>query len=278
MGRKKALLILIVVLIAAIWFGCTLGPGKRSVADPKANKPLGEGYDVRKGQEDDLSTGEIRLEYLGHSSFLLEAGGLRILMDPYSPQVGYGELAVEADVVTVSHEHLDHNYTQAAPGARIIRGLTPDGLGWEDIAFSEGNMGISGLATYHDESAGKLRGRNTAFVFDLGGIRLAHLGDLGHILGEGDVEKLKPVDILLVPVGGHYTIDAVEAKKVVEQLSPSIVIPMHYQTRITQNWPIDTPGAFLEGEKVVKKEEGHLLIRPGTLPEEREVWVLERKE
>jgi L-ascorbate metabolism protein UlaG (beta-lactamase superfamily) len=278
LSRKKALCILIIVLITAVWLGCTLGRGNRSIADPEGNESAGEEYDVQQGRAEDLSAGEIKLEYLGHSSFLLETEGLRFLMDPYAPQVGYGSLEVEADVVTISHEHMDHNYTAAAPEARVIRGLTSDGLGWEDVSFTEGNVNIIGLATYHDESSGKLRGRNTAFVFDVGGIRLVHLGDLGHILGEGDVEKLNPVDILLIPVGGHYTIDAAEAREVVAQLSPSIVIPMHYQTRITQNWPIDTLNTFLEGEKVVKKGEGHALITRDVLPEEREVWVLERRE
>ncbi len=233
---------------------------------------------MQQEQRDDLPAGEIRLEYLGHSAFLLEAEGLKMLMDPYSPQVGYGNLEVEADLVTVSHEHMDHNYTAAAPGARVIRGLAPDGLGWEDVSLSEGNVTISGLATYHDDASGKLRGRNMAFIFDLGGIRLVHLGDLGHILGEGDVEKIGPVDVLLIPVGGHYTIDAAEAKKVMEQLSPSIVIPMHYQTSTTQNWPIETPASFLEGEKVEKKGGGPLLISGDTLPQEREIWVLSRRE
>lgn len=276
MSRKSALCVLVIVLIAAVWFGYRVGPGKRFSPDHEGNLLVDEDINVQE-QEEGVFGSEIKLEYLGHSAFLLEAEGFRLLMDPYSPQVGYGKLEVEADVVTISHEHMDHNYAAAAPEARIIRGLTPDGLGWEDISFSEGNISIFGLSTYHDDASGKLRGRNTGFVFDIGEIRLVHLGDLGHILGEADVEKLSPVDVLIVPVGGHYTIDAAEAKEVVAQLSPSVVIPMHYQTSTTQNWPIETAKPFLEGENVREKE-SQVLISRDTLPEEREVWMLERKE
>lgn len=278
MSRKQALWVLIIVVLVAVWLGYKWGPAKR-LADPEIKKPLEEeGNLSQRGEADKLPEGKITLEYLGHSAFLLEADGLRILMDPYSPQVGYGNLEVEADIITVSHEHMDHNYTAAAPEARIIRGLTPDGLGWEDVSFSEGNVHIFGLSTFHDDASGKLRGRNKAFVFDIGDIRLLHLGDLGHLLGEEDVEKVTPVDLLLIPVGGHYTIDAAEAKRVVEQLSPSIVIPMHYQTRTTQNWPIESVNLFLEGENVVKKGQGNVVITRDILPEEREIWVLEKKE
>jgi len=279
MSRRRALWVLIIVLIVAVWFGYRIGPGNRSSTDSEGMEPAQEESDMQQKQEvEEVSGSEISLEYLGHSAFLMEAEQLRILMDPYAPQVGYGSLEVDADLVTVSHEHMDHNYTDAAPGAKVIRGLTSDGLGWEDVSFSEGNLHIWGLSTYHDDASGKLRGRNTAFIFDIGDIRLVHLGDLGHLLGEGDVEKLGSVDVLLIPVGGHYTIDAVEAKKVIEQLSPSIVIPMHYQTQITQNWPLETVKSFLDEGKVVEKGEKSVLISRDVLPEEREIWVLEKKE
>lgn len=279
MSRKKALWALVVIFIVAVWFGYRIGPGARPSED-EGEKPAEEveNFQQERQEAEGISESVIKLEYLGHSAFLLEADNVRFLMDPYSPQVGYGSLEIEADLVTVSHEHMDHNYTAAAPEARVIRGLTPDGLGWEDVSFSEGNINIFGLSTYHDDASGKLRGRNTAFVFDIGDLRLVHLGDLGHPLGESDVEKISPVDVLLIPVGGHYTIDAAEAKKVTEQLSPSIVIPMHYQTEITRNWPIETVKPFLEGEKVEEKGAKPVVISGNKLPEEREVWVLERKE
>jgi L-ascorbate metabolism protein UlaG (beta-lactamase superfamily) len=221
-------------------------------------------------------TGEIKIQYLGHSSFLVEVDELCILMDPFSPQVGYGTLELEADLITVSHEHMDHNYVNAAPEAKVLRGLTSDGLGWEDISYSVGDLSITSIPAYHDKASGKLRGRNSIFIFDLGDIRLVHLGDLGHLLNDGDIEKLVPVDVLLVPVGGHYTIDAMEAKQVVQQLVPAVVVPMHYQTKVTRNWPITELDIFLEGEEIVlQKGEKPVIINRDNLPESTEIWVLD---
>ena len=232
--------------------------------------------DEQSAAEEQGRDGELTIQYLGHSCFFLETGGFRILIDPYSPQVGYGTLQKEADLVTISHEHADHNYAKAAPGAGVIRGLTPDALGWETVSYTEGNIGITSVPTYHDEASGKLRGRNTVFIFDIADIRLVHLGDLGHLLHEGDIEKITPVDILFVPVGGHYTIDALEAAQVVEQLVPSVVIPMHYGTRATRNLPLSNPDPFLEGEAVVyKKGDKPLKITEDILPEMTEIWFLD---
>ena len=223
-----------------------------------------------------ISKKEIKIQYLGHASFLVEADELRILMDPFSPQVGYGTLELEADLVTVSHEHMDHNYAAAVPGAKVLRGLTSDGLGWEEVSYSMGEMSITSIPAYHDKASGKLRGRNSIFIFDLGDIRLVHLGDLGHLLNEGDLEKLLPVDILLVPVGGHYTIDALEARQVVEQLVPAVVVPMHYQTKVTRNWPISELDIFLEGEEVVfQKGDKPVSFSRDNMPGSTEIWVMD---
>lgn len=219
---------------------------------------------------------EVKLQFLGHACFLMELEGFRILTDPYSPDIGYGTLNLKADVVTVSHEHYDHNYVEAAPGAHILRGLTSDALGWEDISFSQGDINISSLPTYHDSSAGRDRGRNAAFIFDIAGMRILHLGDLGHTLNEGDIEKLHKVDILLIPVGGHYTIDAQQAKEIIGRLNPAVAIPMHYKTEVTKNWPISPLKTFLEGEeKVVEKGQKPVVIAKDKLPESTEIWVLE---
>lgn len=238
-------------------------------------KEDGEKSEVLTEMEDVLKP-EVKIQYLGHASFLVEVDELRILMDPFSPQVGYGTLELEADLVTVSHEHTDHNYVAAAPEAKVLRGLTSDGLGWEDISYSRGDISITSIPTYHDDASGKLRGRNSIFIFDFGDIRLVHLGDLGHLLNEGDVEKLSSVDILLVPVGGHYTIDAMEAKQVVEQLAPAVVVPIHYQTKVTRNLPISELDAFLEGEEaVLEKGEKPVSLTRDNLPGSTEIWVLE---
>ncbi|MDO9534172.1 MAG: MBL fold metallo-hydrolase [Bacillota bacterium] len=270
---------LVVLILVLIWAGYqVLMERSAGIPEDEQNQALKE--DVEGSEElsamEDISKKEIKIQYLGHASFLVEADELRILMDPFSPQVGYGTLELEADLITVSHEHMDHNYVAAAPDAKVLRGLTSDGLGWEEISYSVGEMSITSIPTYHDKASGKLRGRNSIFIFDLGDIRLVHLGDLGHLLNEGDVEKLLPVDVLLVPMGGHYTIDAMEARQVVEQLVPSVVVPMHYQTKVTRNWPISELDIFLEGEEVVlQKGEKPISFSRDNLPESTEIWVLE---
>lgn len=288
--QKKAVIcgVLVLLIIVVCW------TGYRALTESERTKPEAEFHTETEfdyNTQDEISAdeqsaageqgreGELIIQYLGHSCFFLETGGFSVLIDPYSPQVGYGTLQKEADLVTISHEHMDHNYAEAAPAAEIIRGLTPDGLGWETVSYKEGDISITGIPTYHDEASGKLRGRNTVFVYEIAGIRLAHLGDLGHLLHEGDVEKIAPVDILFIPVGGHYTIDALEARQVVEQLAPLVVVPMHYGTRATRNWPISNCDSFLEGEGVVEKKGNKpLVITKNTLPQTTEIWILDPAE
>jgi len=281
--QKKAAIcgFLVLLIIVVCWTGyraLTESERTKPEAEFESNTEVGIIADEQPAAGEGRD-GELIMQYLGHSCFFLETGGFRILIDPYSPQVGYGTLLKEADLVTISHEHMDHNYAEAAPGAEIIRGLTSDGLGWETVSYKEGNISITGIPSYHDNASGKLRGRNTVFIFDIAGIRLVHLGDLGHLLHEGDIERIRPVDILFIPVGGHYTIDALEAAQVVEQLVPSVVVPMHYGTRATRNWPITSCDPFLEGEDAVyKKGNKPLKIVKDILPETTEVWVLEPAE
>ena len=280
MSRKKVLLILAVVLLATAWVSYRIiserekqVPAEWPEAGGEDDSPI-EQVEPENGEKD--APGEVGLQYLGHSCFLLELDGIHFLLDPYSPRVGYGELEVEADVITVSHEHMDHNYVEAAPGARVIRGLTADGLGWEDVSVSLGRVRITGLPTYHDDASGRLRGRNMAFIFQLDDLKVVHLGDLGHFLNETQAEKLQGVDLLLVPVGGHYTIDARQARELIEVLDPAIAVPMHCRTEATRNWPMELVKEFTEQEDGVKKiDPGMVILKPEDWPEKGEIWVLE---
>lgn len=290
-GKEKNVIcgILALLIIVICWSGylaisksdrvkSELEPGKGAALEDEQSVEIEETVEEKGpgGKGERRWPGELTIQYLGHSCFFLDVDGFRILIDPFSPQVGYGTLQKEADLVTISHEHTDHNFAKAAPGAKVIRGLTPDGLGWETVSYTEGNISITSIPTYHDEASGRLRGRNAVFIFDISGIRIVHLGDLGHLLPEGDVERISPVDILLVPVGGHYTIDALEAAQVVEQLVPSVVIPMHYRTRATRNLPISSYDPFLEGENTVQKKGNKpLKITKNILPETTEIWILD---
>jgi L-ascorbate metabolism protein UlaG (beta-lactamase superfamily) len=218
---------------------------------------------------------ELKITYLGHAAFLLQSGETWILMDPYAAGTGgYEALSQEADVVTVSHEHSDHNYVQAAQGdPQVLRGLTADG--WQDTDYSINGVTFASVNTFHDNSGGHDRGRNAAFIVKMDGLRLVHLGDLGHLLNAEQINGLSPVDILLIPTGGHYTIDPLEADQVIEQLRPRVVIPMHYRTQAIADWPLQDLDVFLQDKDNIKHSgEKSVTVSKSTLPEVTEIWLL----
>ena len=180
----------------------------------------------------------MKIQYFGHSCFkLTESTGFSVLTDPFSG-IGY-ELprGITADVVTVSHDHYDHNNASAvAENSKILR---------KDGFFDFDDVKIVGVKSYHDEKGGALRGENVIYKFRMDGLEICHLGDLGEECSAELIELLLPVNILLIPVGGKYTINAKQAKEYVDMLMPDIVIPMHYKTK-NSNIDIDKPQSFLE--------------------------------
>ncbi len=159
---------------------------------------------------------------LGHASFKIRAKLATIITDPYlSDMVGLKfPKNMEADIVTVSHDHADHNATDIIAGNPFII----SGPGEYEVK----GVHIVGISSFHDAELGAKRGRNTMYHIEIDGVRLAHLGDLGHTLSASDIEQLGEVDILFIPVGGVFTIDAKQATDVVAEVEPAIVIPMHY--------------------------------------------------
>lgn len=151
--------------------------------------------------------------WLGHACFLLEQDGYRIVTDPYTGVPGYPALEVEAHEVYCSHGHFDHNYTDAVT-------LLPK---------RESPFSVKEVSSFHDGERGALRGENTIRVFAAGGVRVCHLGDLGHSLSENQAEAVGKCDVLLVPVGGVFTVDAAGAKAVCDALRLRIAVPMHYR-------------------------------------------------
>ena len=175
---------------------------------------------------------------LGHSCFLLEEStGTKIVTDPYSSDIGISMPPVSADAVTVSHAHYDHNNVKAVSGDPLI--INRPG------SFEVKGVHIIGIDTKHDGENGRLRGSNIVFNFRMDGVNICHLGDVGHGPCPLMIEAIGPVDILLVPVGGNYTIDAELAKEYVDRLMPSVVIPMHYKTEGIE-LDIDDADAFLD--------------------------------
>ena len=169
------------------------------------------------------------ITWLGHSCFVLESGGFRALLDPYKGVRGYPDVTAEVDAVYCSHTHFDHAYTA---GVTIAAGKA------DPFAVKE-------VPTFHDDQNGTLRGANTVHVLSAEGLAVVHLGDLGHQLTERQAAAIGPCDVLLLPVGGTYTIDAQTAKEVAEQLAPRIIIPMHYRQGEKGFLELDTVDAFL---------------------------------
>jgi L-ascorbate metabolism protein UlaG (beta-lactamase superfamily) len=180
----------------------------------------------------------MKIQYLGHSCFkLTESTGTTVITDPYQ-KIGY-ELpkGLKADAVTISHDHFDHNNIGAIGGNPTI--LRKEGF------FDLGGVEITGIKSYHDEEGGKLRGENIIYKFRMDGLDICHLGDLGEECSAELLELLLPVNILLIPVGGKYTIDSERAKEYVDQLMPEIVIPMHYKTK-SSDIDIEKAQGFLD--------------------------------
>lgn len=162
------------------------------------------------------------ITYLGHSSFLIRGRSAKVVVDPFSSKVLNKKFpSVDADIVTVSHHHDDHDAVNEVSGDFI----TLDMPGEYEIK----GVRVYGFETYHDKNKGEDRGKNTMFKFEIDDMTLLHCGDLGHALTAETLDQIGGADVVLVPVGGVYTIDADEARSVVEKLEPSIVIPMHYR-------------------------------------------------
>ncbi len=211
--------------------------------------------------------------YLGHSSFKFKTKLGVVVTDPYDEKCGKFPKDTEADIVTLSHQHPDHNQQQLVKGTPFV----VDGPGEYEIK----GISIIGVPTWHDDKQGAERGANTVFVFEIEGMRVAHLGDLGHKLSQDQLSEMGSIDIVLVPVGGLYTIDAKQAAEVVRQIDPWIVIPMHYQ----QPGLDEKVFSGLTDVKTFLKEMGKddidpvakLNISADKLPTELQIVVMERK-
>lgn len=215
----------------------------------------------------------MKVEWYGHSCFkLTESTGTSVITDPFDDSV-YDVPVLSSDLVTCTHRHHDHdNLSCFTNSPKVI-----DSVGM----FEHEGITISSIKTYHDEKKGKLRGENLVFKYRIDGMDICHLGDIGQECSSKLVDLLMPVNILFVPVGGVYTIDAEQAKMYVDKLMPDIVIPMHYRTRNSRMTEIDKKDAFLRlfnDEDIIEVEDDYIILDRNDLDHEStKVYVLSRK-
>jgi L-ascorbate metabolism protein UlaG (beta-lactamase superfamily) len=210
------------------------------------------------------------ITWIGHSCFKIQdkvgPDGVTVVTDPFDKSIGLKPPSFEADIVTVSHDHYDHNNVKALRGQPYVIDIAGE--------YDVKGVVVYGIQSYHDEKQGQERGNNIIYRIEMDGIAVSHLGDLGHVLDNKQLEALAGTDILLIPVGGKYTLDAKKAVEVVSQIEPRIVIPMHYKI---PGLKLDIAGAdeFIKELGLKPEELDKLKISKRDLPaEEMEVVVL----
>jgi L-ascorbate metabolism protein UlaG (beta-lactamase superfamily) len=226
--------------------------------------------------------GNVHIRWHGQSFFEVEtAAGTRIVLDPHGLEA-YGRISVPADLVLLSHLHSDHTRVDVVENlkkARVVPGLKDekgDGkrVDWNVVDEQFRDVHLRSVGTFHDDAGGMQRGKNTVFIIEADGLRVVHLGDLGHRLTEAQVKRIGPVDVLLVPVGGVYTLNGSEAAEVVAKLKPRrFVVPMHYGTDVYED--LLKPDEFLEEQKAgpVRKFAGNELVIDPKAPPPKEPTV-----
>ncbi len=210
----------------------------------------------------------MEIKYLGHSSFFIKTKDARVVTDPFdSKMVGLRFPKTEADIVTVSHHHKDHNEVKEIGGEPAV-------FDWPG-QFETKNVRIWGYRTFHDKGQGAERGENIMYKFEADGVSLLHCGDLGVVPDDAFLDEIGDVDVLLVPVGGTYTIDAAEAIELIKKVEPSIVIPMHYgreEVLIKDLAPLSDFLKKIGSEAVVPVDK--IVVKKEELEEEMKVIVL----
>ncbi|OGL42667.1 MAG: hypothetical protein A2W05_00710 [Candidatus Schekmanbacteria bacterium RBG_16_38_10] len=215
----------------------------------------------------------MKIKWYGHSSFLITSkDGTKIILDPYEPNgydgaIGYGPINDIADITLASHDHADHGYVKGLKGSpRIVN---------KDGETKVENIIFKGIKAFHDTEKGTQRGNIIIFRFEVDGISVCHLGDLGEHLSDKEAEELKPVDLLLIPVGGFFTIDSNVATQTIEKLKPAIAIPMHYKTDKC-GFPLAYVDEFLKDKKNVRRAgTSEIELTKASLPSKTEIVILE---
>jgi L-ascorbate metabolism protein UlaG (beta-lactamase superfamily) len=258
----------ILFLLGLAWFGASAGIGNQ--------KPT-----------------PLTIEYNGQSFYIITTSkGKRIAFDPHAIPAYYPTGRIElkkADIICISHNHTDHIRTEIfekTKDQKILRGLKTLSLksDWAVVDETIGDIKVRTVGVYHDNNEGLQRGKNAVFIIEVDGWRFVHLGDLGHLLTPAQLKRIGPVDVLMIPVGGIYTLNGSEAKKVVEQIKPKeYIFPMHYGTKVFEDiLPVDE---FLEEQdkrKVAISDDNVITLnrdpqRPRPLIVQLHYWPKEEK-
>jgi len=268
-------------LLALVTLVLMIGAACGDDSDDGANgggTPSGVTPDATGGDPPDVESGVVELTWWGQAMFeLLAADGTRILMDPYG-EIGYRVPApteLEVDVATISHEHPDHNNAALAGDADVLRGLGE--LSVNDINETVGEVRLYTVGSFHDNAQGEERGPNAIFIIETGGMRVAHMGDIGQLeLTQEQLDAIGAIDVLLVPTGGTFTVDAAGATGLVAQIGPRIVVPMHYGTDAL-SFDLAPVSDFTAGKPANELGSSTVGLDVDALPEmgAAEVWVLE---
>ena len=230
-----------------------------------------------------LLAGPTTITWHGQSFFeLVTPGGVRLALDPHAIE-SYGRRSLKVDVVLLSHRHTDHNRMDSIENAmqvKVMEGLKPAGPGgrtvFNPVDEKIKDVRVRDISCFHDSVQGMKRGLNSIWVIEVEGLRIAHLGDLGHLLDAPQLQELGRVDVLMIPVGGVYTLNGLDAKRVVDQIKPTrFVIPMHYGTRVYAD--LLGPDAFLgefEDSQILRIKGNTLSLEPGKKNEGFKVGLL----
>lgn len=212
-----------------------------------------------------------KITWAGQSCFQISVSNgkdhsVELVIDPFS-EIGLKEPNFSADILLISHQHKDHNNAEKIKGNPFL--IESPG------EYEVNGVFIQGIDSFHDASSGKERGRNTIYVIEAEDLRICHLGDFGEKqLSDDQLEKIGRVDILMIPVGGTFTISSVEAQKVIGQIEPKIVVPMHYAL---PNLKADLDGVDVFLKAMGKKEiepQDKLVVKTSTLPKERDMEIV----
>ncbi len=209
----------------------------------------------------------MEITWYGRACFRLKGREATVITDPCPPSTGFVAGKHDVQLLTISHAHPDHTYTRS-----ITAGLTLTRPGEYEAA----NVLVNGVRTFHDGARGAERGENVVFSIEIDGVHVAHLGDLGHLLTEEQLSELGPVDVLLVPAGGMHVLPPAEAAEVVSQVSPKIVIPMHFQVD-GGSTDMATVDAFLHEMAAEPVRQPKAQFTPSSLPDESQVVLLEAR-